>query len=158
MKSNVLFTLLTTLLLVYTGCESKKVPEPASTTPPVIRLLDHYPEFVSDTLCGALQERVMKLAPGDTVFLELHLTGENDLAQYKLEVHENFDCHGHEERPAQAPWDLRQVTDLSSKDTLIATYLPVPAEAARGNYHFNIHLLDREGNEAEHVEFSLVLE
>lgn len=142
----------------YAGCQTGGKPEPEITLPPTISLLDQYPGFVSDTICDVLQDRVMKTATGDTIMLRLHLKGGNTLSQYKLEAHENFDCHGHEERPTGSPWDFHQVVDLSSKDTVITEHLPIPADAATGNYHFNIHLLDNLGNEAEFVEFSLVLE
>src|SRR5690606_22355236 len=113
---------------LYTGCKTGDTPSP-ELNPPVITLLNQDPGFVSDTICGELQERVMKVATGDTILLKLHLKGDNILSQYKLEAHENFDCHDLEERPLAGPWEIHRVYDLSSKDTLVTVYLAMPSGA-----------------------------
>src|SRR5690606_34978515 len=84
--------------LPFIGCKDEKHPEP-ETSKPSISIVEQNKDFVSDTVCGSFEENVIYLNTGDTLELKLHFKGSLKLSQYKIEAHENFDCHDHEERP-----------------------------------------------------------
>src|SRR5690606_23064125 len=64
-------------------------------------------------------------------------------------------CHGHD-KPLSA-WTYLHVGDLSGKEQTVVEEIPLPVDAASGNYHCIINLIDALGNEADFVEFNLVV-
>lgn len=107
-------------------------------------------------VCGTMYNNVLPLITGNPLILKIRFKGENNLAQYKIDIHNNFDCHAHQKRTV-AEWRYLTVKDISGKDVVITEAIPLPADAAAGDYHCIIRLIDEKGNEAPFVEFNLVV-
>lgn len=153
-----LFYFLVFFLLVGSyGCGKKKTGPDTGNEKPLITVVYKNIPTVSELLCGSVFDNVLKINTGERLELTLRFSGSQVLSQYKIDIHNNFDCHLHGARPTGAPWQLLQLIDLHSKDTTVTELLTVPADAAVGNYHLMIQLLDEAGNEADFIEFNLVL-
>jgi hypothetical protein len=113
---------------------------------PVIELLSVSPQLESALICGEMEtNNVISLNSNDSLKLSLKLSDNKGLSQLKIDIHENFDCHGHK---AVSPWQVLNLIDLSGTEQLLNLSIPVPATASAGVYHFQIRLLDESGNEA----------
>ena len=113
-----------------------------------------------DSICGAPEPNVISYTEGDTLRFLLRARDEGGLSSYKIDIHQNFDCHGH--GTGAAPGVSIPVTNSSTKDW---TYIVVneaqgtdleqlielrsPENVTAGNYHFSVKVLDQAGNEAE---------
>jgi hypothetical protein len=77
----------------------------------------------------------------------VRLSDESGLSEMKIDVHENFDCHGH--RNNTRDWLLQQIIPLSG--TLFQDKISIypPANATAGLYHFGIQVTDINGNVAD---------
>src|SRR5690606_26968372 len=98
------------------------------------------------------------IAAGATLQMKIRFQSNRELSQYKIDVHSNFDCHTHGRvAAASTPWKLSETVDISGTDTTVTKNMAVPADAAAGNYHFMIRLLDATGNEADFVEYNVIV-
>lgn len=150
-------TIIATLLLgilFFSSCDKKK-RAPSDSTDLRIEVLATSIPVSSAEVCGTLYDNVLQLRSGIPLNLKLQFTGANNLAQYKIDIHSNFDCHAHE-RPL-SEWRLLRIGDLSGTTALITETIPLPADAFSGNYHCIIRLIDEQGNEAPFKEFNLVV-
>jgi hypothetical protein len=143
------------------GC-NKPDDDPAPAVPgadgPVITVTEKSVPAVTASLCGVSYDNVLKIAVGATLQMKMRFQSNRELSQYKIDIHSNFDCHTHARVAAASnPWKLSETVDISGTDTTVTKSLAVPADAAAGNYHFMIRLLDATGNEAEFVEYNIIL-
>jgi len=120
----------------------------ADTEAPVIELVSISPNLISDTVCGSLEaNNVIRLRSGQDLQFQLRLKDNEGLSQYKIDIHENFDCHGHKAITVN-PWQVLQIIDISGTEMTENKVIRVPTNATAGTYHFQIRLLDLSGNEA----------
>ncbi|TNF28312.1 MAG: DUF4625 domain-containing protein, partial [Bacteroidetes bacterium] len=75
--------------------------------------------------------------------------------QYKLDLHSNFDCHGHANKTNTTDWYLISIEDLSGATSTVTRQLPVPADVTSGLYHFSIQATDISGNNSITSIYSL---
>ncbi len=144
------------LLLMFTflvACNKKTPPATPSTL--AITVLNTSTPIDTATICGTPYNNVLKIKTGTDLIFKFHFTGTNPLAQYKIDIHSNFDCHAHQ-RPLQA-WQYLEVKELNSTDTIFTESISIPASVFAGNYHCIIRLIDEYGNEADFVEYNLVI-
>jgi hypothetical protein len=113
-------------------------------TPPEIEVLSFDPAPAEREVCGSLEPQVFWIGGGDSLKLDLLLKDDQELSQYKLDIHENFDCHGHAGKTED--WSLLEVVDISGTEFRLQRSLPVPEDVTAGNYHFGIQLVDAAGN------------
>lgn len=106
------------------------------------------------TICEHQEDNVLVVTSGETLSIQYKLHSGVGLAQYKIEVHNNFDCHGHD-NPPSLTWEVNKIVELSGKDTTLTDVITIPEDAKSGNYHYMIRLIDVLGNEAEFVEFNI---
>jgi len=86
--------------------------------------------------------------------MSLRLTDNEELSQYKIDIHDNFDCHDHGK--SLAPWSVLETVDVTGTEQTVNKTLEVPADVRAGNYHFDVKLLDAAGNEAAtELEYSI---
>jgi uncharacterized membrane protein len=125
------------------------------TTKPVINLIK--PEE-GDSL---------KIGDEHGVHFDAEFSDDEALASYKLEIHNNFDNHGHE--PAASParsasaeatvdFTFEKTYDLSGNKNKKEHHhdVKIPANATPGNYHLMVYCTDAAGNEM-HVARNIVL-
>jgi len=140
MKSRILFAIYTISIFAI-SCNSD-----SDKQSPVIELLSVSPQLESGIICGELEtNNVINLNSNDSLKLTLKLSDNKGLSQLKIDIHDNFDCHGHK---SVSPWQVLNLIDLSGTEQILNLSIPIPATASAGVYHFQIRLLDESGNEA----------
>ncbi len=150
------------LFAVFWGSCKDPDDQPEPDTPgvggPVITVTERSVSVVTASLCGASYDNVLRIATGEVLQMKIRFQSNSVLSQYKIDVHSNFDCHTHGRVVAASnPWKLSKTVDLAGTDTIITEDIPVPADASAGNYHFMIRLLDATGNEADFVEYNIIV-
>jgi hypothetical protein len=92
---------------------------------------------------------------GHEVHLDMELADNVKLKSYKIDIHSNFDGHGHTKSAlADVPWayskswnitGLRN-TDIHHHEIIVPTTIN-GSPIATGNYHFAVYVTDEAGNE-----------
>src|SRR5690554_4379992 len=77
---------------------------------PTIHIINQSVPTESEYLCDALFDNVLKLTTGDTLKFLFEFQSENPLSQYKIDIHNNFDCHSHGK---SLDWSVLKVVDLT---------------------------------------------
>jgi len=145
MKYSIIILFSVLLLITAMSCKTD-----SDNTSPKIELVSVSPQLGSGLICGVIEENnVIQLNSNDSLKLQLRLTDNKGLSQLKIDIHENFDCHGHK---AVSPWQVLNLIDLSGTEQILSLSIPVPTTATAGVYHFQIRLLDESGNEAGGTE------
>jgi len=138
------------LLGGWTGCKQ----EVDVTAPEAVFTLQS-PLPVTDTVCGSLEPGVFRMTSGDTLALDITFRDDEGLAQYKVDIHSNFDCHGHANKTED--WSYLAIEPLSGQEQAVQVRLPVPATVTAGAYHFQIQVLDLAGNTNPDLGFFSIL-
>lgn len=144
--------ILSVLLFVF-SCKDPK-DDTSKSEKPTITIINQSSPAVSEQLCGAPFDNVLKVATGDTLRFTFVFKGSNPLSQYKIDVHNNFDCHEHGK---SVDWSVLKIVDLTGTEVTIEEELIVPQNASAGNYHMMIRLLDIYGYEADAREFNVII-
>lgn len=92
---------------------------------------------------------------GHEVHIDMELSDNVKLKSYKIDIHSNFDGHGHtKSASANVPWSFSKSWDISGlRNTSIHHHeIAVPATIngapiATGHYHFTVYVTDESGNE-----------
>jgi hypothetical protein len=112
--------------------------EESDTTKPVINLIE--------------PEDGDSLQIGDDIHFEMELSDNEELKSYKVEIHNNFDNHGHtragnsEETVA---FTFEKTWNVSGKNTHVHHHeIFIPENATEGNYHLMVYCTDAAGNES----------
>lgn len=142
-----------------TACGGSEPADPQDLAKPSITLTTSVPGLTSGTLCGTLTKTMMVVQSGQPVELHLRFQDDKALAQYKIDIHNNFDCHTHGRLAATqaTPWQQLEVKDITGKEALVTYSVQVPTDPLAGNYHMLIQCLDAVGNEAPFLELDLVI-
>jgi hypothetical protein len=131
-----------TTMILATGCED------SDNTKPVIDLIE--------PADGDM------LRVGSDVHFEMNLSDDEALKSYKVEIHHNFDGHGHESRDTPTPGDeepfaFNRSWEVSGKNAHVHHHeIVIPENARPGDYHLMVYCTDAAGNEA-HVARDIVL-
>lgn len=115
------------------------------TTPPTWEFHYFIPEAKSGNICGEIEDEVFYVKGGEIFEFEATFSDNEELSQYKIDIHQNFDCHGHGKT---SDWSILEVIDLSGTEELVNKQLLVPENITAGIYHFMIQLVDAAGNQA----------
>jgi hypothetical protein len=148
------------IITTITACKDKKKNEPNlnnNTSKPSITVVSKNIPTVTENLCDASFNNVLKTNTGNTLQVQFRFQGASNLSQYKIDVHNNFDCHSHGKIAASNPWSYLNIVDITGKDVSVTENLIIPANASVGNYHLMIKLIDELGNEAVPIEFNIIL-
>ena len=136
-------TLILGVALLVQGCVDP------DETAPTIEVQSIIPAPAAGMVCGEMVDNVITLNSTDTLQITLRLTDDEELSQYKLDIHNNFDCHGHSGKVETTDWYVISIEDVAGTDQTITRDLPVPSDVTTGNYHFHILATDVAGNNAE---------
>lgn len=134
-------------LLGWLGCKRE-----VDVEPPTAELILFDPAPREGIICGATQPRVFFLASGQSLTFEWIFRDNEALSQYKIDIHHNFDCHGHA-RSETEDWSIFEVVDLSGTEQRVSRTLPVPENVTAGAYHFHVQVINEAGNESPFSQF-----
>lgn len=140
--------------LLIVGCGSDEI----DVTPPSMVVNRYQPEPGEDAICGAQEPVVFSLTGGDDLVFDVVFTDNDALSQYKIDIHNNFDCHGHGQGSAPnittpnvdnltTDWAVLDVQDIVGTSSPVVRTLNVPDNVTAGNYHFQIQVIDESGND-----------
>ncbi len=133
--------LLVLISLSWTAC----TPESLDTEAPVILEGNIVPLPTTGTICGSVENNVIYAKSGDSIRFGLTVRDNDFLSQYKLDLHDDFDCHGHA-RANTAKWSVRKIVDIESSEYQVQEVLGVPLDVTAGNYHCSFSAIDAAGN------------
>ena len=153
-------TLATSLFIV--GCGDADV----DVTPPSMEVMAYVPTPVDDDICGAEEPVVFQLTGGDQLTFDVIFSDDEALSQYKVDIHNNFDCHGHGGGSAPkvvvpnvpnqtTDWTVLDNQDITGTSSPVKRTLDVPQNVTTGNYHFQIRVVDESGNDNSANFFAL---
>jgi len=119
--------------------------------PPTFNILSYSPEPIDGYICGSYEQVIFIVDDTDTIRLEVEFIDEGGLSEAKIDIHNNFDCHGH--RSETRDWFLQEIIPLSGTREVKEIILPVPQNATSGNYHFGLLVSDESGNVTDQTFF-----
>ena len=104
------------------------------------------------------------LTGGEQLKFDVIFKDNEALSQYKIDIHNNFDCHGHGggSAPSVAPpnvenqtidWSIIDIQNISGTSAPVNRTLDVPENVTAGNYHFQIQVVDVSGNDNPAANF-----
>ena len=143
------------------GCDKSDV----DIVPPTMEIERYSPQPIECEICGAPDPSVFRLSNGKELTFEVIFKDDQALSQYKVDIHNNFDCHGHGGGSAPSipdvnvnnqtiDWTLLDIKDLSGVSSSITSTLTVPDNVTAGNYHFHIQVIDEDGNDNPFTNFN----
>ncbi len=132
--------------------------------PPTFDVLSYLPEPIKDDICGTEEPVVFVLSGGDVLGFDAVFNDDEGLSQYKIDIHNNFDCHGHGGGSAPAisapnvenqttDWSVLEINNISGVSAPIMRTLNVPENVTAGNYHYHIQVIDESGNDSPFTNF-----
>ncbi|WP_455665511.1 DUF4625 domain-containing protein [Phocaeicola sp.] len=144
MKTKIYFPVICLLAICSVGFTSCDDDEKGDVTKPVIELLE--PE----------EGAVLQIGNANGVHFEMNLSDDVMLKSYKINIHNNFDHHGHTTSKAAEEGETVAFTfdrsyDVSGlKNTTVHHHdIVIPANAAPGDYHLMVWCTDEAGNQSE---------
>lgn len=113
----------------------------------------------TDIICGFEDQNVISVKGGEQIILDAIFSDNEALSQYKIDIHNNFDCHGHGSGATPGislpvrdgdteDWSKLIVKDIAGTKTEEKITLDIPLNVTAGVYHFIIQLIDQSGNDA----------
>jgi len=145
-----LFPIIAIAVLTIAGCSE------ADNEPPVINDLVITPTPGLGIICGTEEDHVISTYTGDSIVISFTVTDNEELSQYKIDVHSNFDCHGHA-KVETTVWEVIDIVDIGGLSQQVNYVLNVPDSATAGLYHFSIQVADFFGNSAKSQFFHLLV-
>lgn len=126
-------------------------------TAPTLKVKSINPTPMSGWICGAMEDSVIYIKSTDSLVMNLLFSDDEQLSQYKIDIHNNFDCHGHR-GPSTNTWNLQKIIELEGTEKAVREVLLVPNDVTAGNYHCSVLLLDESGNQASTTHYSLSMQ
>lgn len=144
--------------LLFIACSLSCGDNEVDVTAPTIENLNITPAPSTTQICGGTDNNVISLVGGETLAFDAVFSDNSGLSQYKIDLHSNFDCHGHDGSsvPSVAvpsvnaqteDWAVLDIVNLEGTDQNVNRSLEVPSNVTAGNYHFQIQVLDAAGND-----------
>lgn len=144
------------LFFLWACDEDGPVDEGPDTQSPVIQMISSSPEAKEGVICEARESNVISVATGREIVLKLAFSDDRNLSQYKIDIHNNFDCHAHGR--VTSSWQILKVENITGTKVELDEVIEVPEDALAGDYHLQILCLDESGNEAEPIIYSIQVE
>lgn len=141
-------------ILYFVSCDKRDI----DVTAPTIEVLSFVPEPVEDEICTMDAPVVFRLVGGDQLSFDVIFKDNVALSQYKVDIHNNFDCHGHGGGSVPAvlvpnvvnqteDWTVLEINDIEGQSSSVMRTFDVPDNVTTGNYHYQIQVLDESGND-----------
>ncbi len=133
-------------------------PGELDLSPPSLTFLSMTPSPESGIVCGIMEDKVIVITGGETLHFEVLFEDDQALSQYKIDIHNNFDCHGHGDGASPgisipntggntSDWSLLEINSISGKGVVVSKNLNVPVHVTAGLYHFQVQVIDEAGND-----------
>lgn len=133
------------------------VDQAEDMTPPEISIMNAVPALSTENVCGDPDDRVFVLREARDLNFTLLIEDDQEVAEIKWDIHNNFDCHGHGGGSAPgftAPqvaqstedWSYLEVEEINVQTYSTDVSLSPPDNVTAGNYHFSIQAVDAAGN------------
>ncbi len=148
---NRLFPMAVLAVLAMAGCSD------ADNEAPVISDLFITPQPALGLACGQEDPCVIQLFTGDSLIIAFTVTDNEELSQYKFDIHQNFDCHGHAKLEETTVWEVIEIGELTGTEMQVSRVLQVPDTATAGIYHFTVQVADFFGNSVKTQIFNIAL-
>lgn len=113
------------------------------------------PEVTAFKING--QDHDVEVAAGSDMTVMVTFTDNEALQQWKVDIHDAFDGHGHGKTTDFTKFSLQQVFPISGTDAPITQAIAIPANTTAGPYHCIIRAIDAKGNESAFVEIDLII-
>lgn len=154
MKKQIIQFLTLVILLAVLGCGKENV----DVTAPTMEVNSFQPAPVEDEICGTPDPSVFHLMGGDKLNFDVIFKDNEALSQYKIDIHNNFDCHGHGGGSAPSvviptvenqttDWTVGDIQNITGTESPVNRSLNVPQNVTSGIYHFQIQVVDEYGND-----------
>ena len=145
---------LVALLSLFASCGKGGV----DVASPFMEIISLTPSPSASDICGTQEDTVFHLRGGEDLRFDVVFKDDAGLSQYKIDIHNNFDCHGHGAGTAPGvtvpnvdqltiDWSVLDIQDLFGENQTISRTLSVPENVTAGNYHFQVQVLDEAGND-----------
>lgn len=95
------------------------------------------------------------ISAGSEIHADLDFSDNEALKSYKIDIHDNFDGHGHGK--VGSSWSYQELVEISGKVYSDHKHIDVPEDAFSGPYHFTLYVLDAEGNQSDFEEVELMV-
>lgn len=159
MRVSIFSCVLLAIVLLY-SCDKQSI----DTTPPTMKVLEYMPSPMVNEICGSQEPNVFVLEGGEDLSFDVVFKDDEALSQYKIDIHNNFDCHGHGGGSApsvSAPnvqnltldWTVLEIQDITGTTAPVMRTLEVPENVTAGNYHFHVQVIDESGNDSPFTNF-----
>jgi len=143
------------------GCGTAEV----DTIPPTMEEVVYTPQPVENEVCGSQEPVVFRLTNNQDLRFDVVFKDDEALSQYKIDIHNNFDCHGHGGGSAPnipvvgvenetTDWSVLDIQNLIGIESPVLRTLTVPDNVTAGNYHFHIQVIDEAGNDSPFANFT----
>ncbi|BDS10411.1 DUF4625 domain-containing protein [Aureispira anguillae] len=126
-------------------------------TKPTIVVSSVSPNPINGLVCGNMEDHVIYLQSTNSVVFDLVFSDDQALSQYKIDIHNNFDCHGHR-GPSTTDWNLQKIEMLDGVQQSIQEVLMVPDDVTAGAYHCSVQVLDESGNQTPTTIYTLLIQ
>lgn len=145
--------LLLCLVVFVLGCGDE-----VDVATPTYTAVSYQPTPNEGEICGAIEPVVFEIRGGETLSFEGIFTDDVALSEYKVDIHNNFDCHGHGGTAVPGislpttgsqteDWTVLEINDLSGTEQTVTGQLLAPQNITAGNYHFQLQVIDEAGND-----------
>lgn len=152
--------LLLVVILGLFGCGDTNI----DLDPPTMDELAYKPVPIEDEICGSQEPVVFQLIGGEVLNFDILFEDNLALSQYKVDIHNNFDCHGHGGGSAPSvivpnidnqtiDWTVLEIGDITGTSAEVNRSFNVPQNVTAGNYHFHIQVIDESGNDSPFANF-----
>jgi hypothetical protein len=160
MKKQIFQIITFAIFLMFASCGGDEV----DVTPPTMEAIAYTPTPVAAEICGTQEPTVFLLTGGDQLVFDVIFSDNAALSQYKVDIHNNFDCHGHGGGSAPkvvvpnvenqtTDWTVLDIKDIVGTSAPVQRTLNVPQNVTAGNYHFQIQVVDESGNDNPAANF-----
>lgn len=85
---------------------------------------------------------------GDVIPFSSAFFDNENLSQYKIDIHDDFDGHGHDKYLATI-WNQILIQNITGADFNENRNIQIPDSSASGWYHFQVTCVDESGNQSE---------
>ena len=148
-------------VLLFVACSDQ---EP-DISAPTVDIVEYIPSPQEDSICGATEPVVFNLTGGDDFSFDVVFNDDISLSQFKVDIHNNFDCHGHGGGSAPAvavpnvdnlttDWSILEIQDITGVQVPTVWTIQVPENVTAGNYHFHLQVIDEAGNDSPFANFN----